>query len=176
MLEKRILRIREDFRESVLLPLLIGKVFHVTKWDACESILRAGRIEGNQRGDRPLSFHQAVPSYGVRRGHVCLFDLREFRLDSCAVIREKLDFVDPWHCHHYGYFILRPRAYRDLIPWTTAVDEVNYREKFIPEAECWYPTGLPLELIHTLYEVIILRRPHPPPLSNPPSFVELVER
>jgi len=63
--------------EQVMLPLLRGRVFHVTKEENFEDIRRSGWIVSNQQARLAFTPRQAESSYGCKRGWVSLYDLSD---------------------------------------------------------------------------------------------------
>jgi hypothetical protein len=140
-----------------ILPLLKGKVFHVTSLEAYKEIVRDGMIVSNIEGQFRYTFPQSAISYGRKRGYVCLFDLRN---KSNKVIEEalwKYYFLNPPFCQNKPVFlILSSKLYSDLIYDTQAKREAGYNEMYIPYIECWYRDNIPLEKIDKIIEVTIL--------------------
>ena len=85
------LRERIEVKKSdlaiVVLPRLLGTVFHVTTARAFDGIRDSGLIRSNQDGRLGFTFPQSKNNYGRQAGYVCLFDLRDVPEDR---IREAL--------------------------------------------------------------------------------------
>ena len=79
-----------------LLPLFLGKVFHVTTKDACSSIMAEKKIRNNMKGEREFVFPQSENSYGRKRGYVCLFDLRSATTEQIQDALMKFYFLNPF--------------------------------------------------------------------------------
>jgi hypothetical protein len=71
------LELHEDDLCEQLLPLLRGRVFHVTSTDRLKAIERSRFIKANGDGSLGNTYPQSAVSLGRRNGWVCLFDLRE---------------------------------------------------------------------------------------------------
>lgn len=146
---------KSRLREKIL-PLLKEKVFHVTSSEAYQAIVRDGVIKSNINGCYKYTFPQSEISYGVKRGYVCLFDLRSKRNDVIEDALMKFYFLNPPSCHNMPIFlILSQQLYSSLIYDTEAKKEIGYGEMYIPHVECWYPGNIPLEYIDKIIEVTI---------------------
>jgi hypothetical protein len=145
----------------VLLPRLLGTVFHVTSEAAFRSIQSSGVIESNQLGQRGFTFPQSEISYGRKRGFVCLFDLRRVDNDELQDALDKFYFLDPMASKRQDpvYLFLDQPAYSELIPWT---DARHTPEMWVPYVEAWYPRDLPLSSIRSALAVTVAREPDSP--------------
>jgi hypothetical protein len=131
-----------------MLPLLRGRVFHVTKEESFADIRRSGWIYSQQQARLAFTPRQLENTYGCKRGWVSLCDLRN---SSDAEITEALI------CHWFFritekestqvYLIVAESAWSSLISWRRACREGQGKEFFIPFVEAWYPGDFPLQLV-----------------------------
>lgn len=134
--------------EQVMLPLLRGRVFHVTKEENFADIQGSGRIYSKQQARLAFTPPHPETSYGCKRGWVSLYDLRD---PTDGEIKEAL--IRYWFLRTIGdesthvYLIVAESAWSSLIPWTRASREVGGKEFFIPFVEAWYPGDVPLQLV-----------------------------
>lgn len=63
---------------KVLLPFLVGRVFHVTLSDNIPAIEASGAIRSNPGFDLKTTFGSSQNSYFRKLGCVSLFDLRDY--------------------------------------------------------------------------------------------------
>jgi len=134
--------------EQVMLPLLRGRVFHVTKEENFEGIRRSGWIVSNQQARLAFTPRQPESSYGCKRGWVSLYDLSD---PTDGEIKEAL--IRHWflrtirHESPHVYLIVAESTWSSLISCKRASREVGGKEFFIPFVEAWYPGDMPLELV-----------------------------
>ena len=134
--------------EEVLLPLLRGRVFHVTTAATFERICQRGWIYSTQEIDFALTLGHSKNCYGRKRGWVSVFDL-SYTTDSD--IKEAL--IRYWFLRSirnentHLYLFLAESAWPSLISWKRASREVGATEVFIPFVEAWYPGDIPIELV-----------------------------
>jgi hypothetical protein len=146
--------------EAIVLPLLRGRVFHVTDAATVESIARSGRIYSNQQAHFTLAFG-STNSYGRIRGWVSLFDLSN---TADAEIKEALVcyyFLRVFHFErtHICLLFIAENAWPSLIHWQRAREDVSGKEMYIPFVEAWYPGDIPLDLISDSLVVTIQSTP-----------------
>ena len=146
--------------EDVMLPLLRGRVFHVTKEKNFDAIRRYGWIYSQQQARLVFTPRQPENSYGCKRGWVSFYDLRD---PSDMEIKEAL--IRYWFLRTIGkensqiYLIVAESAWSSLISWKRASREVGGKEFFIPFVEAWYPGDVPLQLVDE--SLVISCRPSP---------------
>jgi hypothetical protein len=134
--------------EQVMLPLLLGRVFHVTRWETFEEICRCGWIDSKRQARLAFTPRQPENSYGRKRGWVSLYDLSD---PTDAEIKEAL--IRYWFLRNLRgestevYLIVAESVCPSLISWKRASREVGGKEFFIPFVETWYPGNVPLELV-----------------------------
>ena len=149
---------KSNLRGKVL-PLLMGKVFHVTSFKSYYVILRDGMIKTNKERDFKFTFPQSEISYGRKRGYVCLFDLREKSNDIIEEALGRFYFLNPPYSQNKPVFlIISPRLYSSLvlINDAKAKEEIGYKEMYIPDVECWYPGSISLEYVEEILEVTVI--------------------
>jgi len=172
---------REDKLEKRLLPLLVGKVFHVTSWRSYCSIKSDGFIDTYPDGRFYYCERDKLP-FGVRNGYVCLFDLRgdltAIGQESGMSILSWMSFLQPHRPdgHKHAYFIVDSAVFDRLIPNSAARDEDGCftRGKAIPYIECWYPGRLSLDSVGEVYEVTVTASPRPQMSGSVASLAELL--
>jgi hypothetical protein len=139
---------------KTILPLLKGKVFHITNAEGYKSICKDYAIKGNQAGTYPFSFSQSKNSYGRKRNYVCLIDLRDYNDRNIDDLLHKYG-LNPHDSENPHFLILSPNVYDKLILWEQAQKEAGFNEMYIPYIECWYPDEVNLSLISEAIEVEI---------------------
>jgi hypothetical protein len=144
--------------EKILLPLLRGRVFHVTQEETFEEICHRGSI-GSQQQTQP-AFALRQNSFGYKRGWVSLYDLSD---PTDREIKEAL--LRYWllktlrHESTYVYLTVAESAWPLLISWKRASREGGGKELFIPFVEAWYPGDIPLQLITDSFTLTLHRSP-----------------
>ena len=142
--------------EEELFPLLLGKVFHVTTKDACSSIMAEKTIRNNMKGEYEFVFPQSENSYGRKRGHVCLFDLRSATTEQIQDALMKFYFLNPFrHRSDPYFFVVSSSIWSQLIETSVAKSEIGFKEMWIPYVECWFPKDLSLDHVDEIIEVKI---------------------
>ncbi len=145
--------------EEDILPLLKGKVFHVTSLKSFNGIVNDGMIKHNANNDYEFSFGQSRNSYGRRRRCICLFDLRN---KSDKLIKDALyrfyflEHRSIRYCRRGTtiFLILSPKLYPNLIDYTQAQEEEADGEVWIKGVESWYPCNIPLQDIEQIIKVV----------------------
>ncbi len=140
--------------EDVVLPRLIGTVFHATPVPNFEAIKASGVIRSNQDGQLSFTYPQSQNNYGRRRGYVCLFDLRDVPDGELRDALMKFYFLN--HAPRKGhpvFLFLDREEYGKLIPWT--VTKGNYKEVVIPYVESWYPSDLSVSALASALAVTV---------------------
>jgi hypothetical protein len=134
--------------DRVLIPLLRGRLFHVTKTEAFEDICRRGLISSSPPTSIALTYRELENSYGRKRSWVSLYDLSD---PTDGQIKEAL--IHYWFIQALRNenplvcLILAESVWPSLISWKRASREVGGKEFFIPFVEAWYPGDLPLQLV-----------------------------
>jgi hypothetical protein len=144
--------------EHTLLPLLRGRVFHMTKEEKFNDICRSGWIYSQEQAQFVFAPGQAETTYGRKRGWVSLFDFSD-KIDKDikeALIRHWF-FRTLRDAGTHAYLIIAENACSSLISWKQAFREVGAKEFFIPFVETWYPGDMPLQLISDCLVVTVHR-------------------
>lgn len=141
--------------ENKILPLLVQKVFHYTRYSSYLRIFEDGFIDTNQNGK--YGFNWSENSYGRKRGYICLFDLRN---TTEKILNNALECFNFLGNHAFGnkfvYLILKEELYSDLIDYQQAYSETEGKEKYIPKVECWYPNPIHLQKIQKVIVVNLI--------------------
>jgi hypothetical protein len=140
---------RSDLQPLVL-PLLRGRVFHVTEETAFADISRSGWIDSKQLPRFVLPFGKSENSYGLKRGWVSLFDLSN---TANAYTKDALIHYYLRKAFHNKstaicFLFIAENAWPSLISWQHARQEVERKEMYIPFVEAWYPGDIPLHLVN----------------------------
>jgi hypothetical protein len=114
--------------ESVLLPRLLDRVFHVTTPEAYTRILLDRLIKSNKAGDFSFTRGRSEFSYFRKRGCVCVFDLRSATREQ---VSDGLLKCPPWSNNKAVFLLLKESCYERLISWTVAKSEVGFREMYV---------------------------------------------
>jgi hypothetical protein len=145
--------------EARVLPLLRGRVFHVTKLQTFDSI----RAEGIKNSRDSLPSSPWVNSYGPKRGWVCLFDLRNTTDAQVEMARSKYNFLRPPFSdadrNAHVYLFMSESVWPHLISWKCAEQEKAWGEMFIPDVEAWYPGDIPISCVSDALVVTIESEP-----------------
>jgi hypothetical protein len=145
---------------TVLLPLLLGRVFHVTTRKACRRILSDGAIKSNEGGNFRFTFPQSKNSYFRKKGCVSVFDLRTVTQEVLEWELNKFPFL-----YKEAFLFLKDSCFERLIPWSHSPNE----EVVIPNVEAGYPGDIPVSLIE---RVLRVQQEYPPP---PPVLIDGID-
>jgi hypothetical protein len=142
---------------DVVLPHLLGQVFHVTTGTGLHGIQRSGAIVPNSDGRFPWSTTQSPSSYGRSIAGVCLVDLRTATREVIDDALDRYYFLDPFTATRVNAFILLGApALNALVP--NHVGRGNFeRLVVVPNVEVWYPGRLSLRLIDRVIRVKLKR-------------------
>lgn len=148
------LHVTEAAVREKLLPLLQGRVFHVTCASRVKSILEAGAIQANTSGALPSAFPSASNSLFRQRGSVCVFDYRSLdnhqlrvALDACAP-----DMPTRSCDSRLAIMFLAPENYPEL--QIATIDDLS-KGMVVPYAEAGYPSAIPVTAIEELLVVTV---------------------
>lgn len=162
MIENHITLLNTELHEK-LLPVLIGKVFHVTSLSAYKSILRDGAIRNNANGQFPFSYEVSEKSYHRLRGRVSLIDLRNITIE--LVTTGKYNFLNPRNTgDNPVYLFINESLHAKLIDSTACGIETGYREKVVPLLEAGYQGDIPIDMIEGA--LIVTIEPDPDQLAS----------
>lgn len=107
--------IRQEDLKSDLLPILTGKLFHLTSLSAWIAIQISGAVTPNRNGEFKATSTQSHKSVGKHLDAVCLFDLRDKTTKQIAHGLSLYDFLSPWRDEPNYYLILNPSAYEAVV-------------------------------------------------------------
>ena len=112
--------------EHVMLPLLSGRVFHVTKQETFDDICRSGWIYSQHQAEFAFTLTQSEKCYGRKRGWVSLYDLSS---PTDAEIKKALIRYALLKTNRNEgtlvYLIVAEDAWPSLISWKRAIREVQ---------------------------------------------------
>jgi hypothetical protein len=160
---------------DLLLPKLIGQVFHVTSGTAFWRIHNCGGISPNADGRYQATSPQSENSFGRTEGAVCLVDLRDATTDVIDDALDRFYFLDPFHTTRVNVFlVLGSSANAKLIPNTVGRANPAFKVA-VPNVEVWYPGRLPLsEVSHALR--VSLKRLNAWDFMDPDALADLRSR
>lgn len=151
---RRQLKVRETELGNSLLPLVQGRLFHVTRRENVSPILSSGGISPNYDGALLTTFGSSNNSYFRNRGCVSVFDL--FHPTPAEIERH---LPDCWPFQHaspqsaIALFLLLPLVHERVISWREWRDQGAFSEMIVPYVEAGYPGILPIELVEEIIEV-----------------------
>lgn len=144
-------RVYEEF-----LPLLIGRVFHVTRRSVLDQILTSGYILANQQGQRETTFGSSRQSYFRKRGCVSVFDYRSASYQQIYNASCKCSpFRVPRANGELAYLFLSKEQHDRLLPWTEWKEEQALSDMIVPHVEAGYPGNIPIRSIEEVWRVTI---------------------
>jgi hypothetical protein len=159
--EIRELSLHSDQLRDTLLPLLLGRVFHVTRRNVSEQILAEGVIQANANSELPTVFGSSN-SFFRKRGCISFFD---YRSATAEQIEAALGKCSPYHLPSsnpellnepsVSYLFLSEAAQDRLISWSKWKEEEAYSDKVVPWVEAGYPGEVPLTFIERVLHVTI---------------------
>lgn len=147
-----------------LLPLLLGRVFHVTYRKYLDGIIERGGILGNADGSLPSTYGAWYQGYHKLKNRVSFFD---YATPTSLEIEDTFDRCAPWdQCapsEGIAILFLDPSHHDKLIPWSESVDLGVYDKMIVPWVEAGYQDRVPWEAI----EEVLLVRMEPEPGMEP---------
>jgi hypothetical protein len=145
--------------EHILLPLLRGRVFVMTKEEKFNDICRSGWIYSQEQTQFVFA-GQTKTTYARKRGWVSLFDFSDNKDKDIkdALIRHWF-FRTVRNPGTHAYLIIAESACSSLISWQQAFRDAGGKEFFIPFVETWYPGDMPLELVSDCFVVTVHQSP-----------------
>jgi hypothetical protein len=157
------LALREEDLETILLPRLIGEVFHVTSRTAAARIFQSQAILPNTNGALGDTFRQSAVSLARKASYVCFFDLRNKSPEAIDWGLRCLFFLGARELgDEIAFLIVAPDSYAGLIQWEAIRGSALASELHIPEVECWHAGPFPVSGFSRVLNVDILRRPVDP--------------
>ena len=153
-MEEDRLRINHSELQKRVLPLLIGRVFHVTSANAFSSILLDRTIKTNETGMYPFSYGQSENSFFRKRGCVSVCDLRNISDAEINTALMKYNFLNPCFGKDANiYLFIKSDCHNLLVSWKKWHDEKAYTEMVVPHIEAGYPGDVDLNLIEMALHV-----------------------
>jgi hypothetical protein len=141
-----------------LLPILIGRVFHVTTESAFENILATGFIQPNITGNSS-PFGNSDNGYFRNRNCISFFDYRNYGSPEWEAHANKclptLPFVDQ---KAIVVLFLSQTEYSKLLPWSGWKAERAWSQRVVPHVETGYPGPLSLTAITSIVKVVLRHR------------------
>lgn len=157
-----VLNVSERDCEATLLPLLLGRVFHVSCGRNAVSIAKSGAIQPNVDGQLPSSFGSSQRGFFRLRGCVSVFD---FKSPDEATVRDSLWKCAPWYAarrkcdFELAVYFLAAQACDSLLSWKLNHEQRAFSEMVVPYVEAGHPGPIPLGAIDELLLVSIEREP-----------------
>jgi hypothetical protein len=150
---------RDELRDR-LMPLLRGRVFHLTKLSLLPEIIVTGELRANG-GERPSTF--GSNSFFSKRGYVAVFDYATPTPEQIELSIPKCSFMhlDTLGNAFAALFLTETAACQLLRHDDVWERQQAYRELFVPRVEAGYPSPLPLTLIEEVLEVHVDNPPDP---------------
>ena len=161
-------------RESVLevdysnlnervLPILRGRVFHVTSRERFDRIVASGSVRSNADGSLGNTYPQSAVSVGRHNHYVCLFDLRNQSEENIQWGLNCFYFLAPAPLgEDVVFLLLDPRYHSKIILWDDIKADVPIGEFHIPHVECWYADSIPINEFSEALHVKVRRPPIAP--------------
>lgn len=155
----------KDLR-SKLLPLLRGRVFHVTTHEGYAGILKDGHVHSNVDNQHAFTYPQSQDSYHRKEGNVCAFDLRDLSQDLDRTLQNYY-FLSPFPSKGVVFLILDPSAHHRLIgvrgdSALPTPDLPPAPGEVIPHVEAGFPHSIPVNLITRAMLVDVVETPIEP--------------
>lgn len=170
MIQIKNLTLYENAYET-LVPMLIERVFHLTKAENIDKICQDGFIDNNHDGRYDLN-SGSLKSFGRQMGYVCLFDFRNLDKKKISRVHDCYPFSSPnWFRRveqdheicEMAIFFLSARKYSCIIPNETARNHMKAtgtQYMYVPTAEVWIKDRLPIDFIeHALNLRIVKQAP-----------------
>lgn len=150
-----------DLNEQVL-PMLRGRVFHVTSRERFDRIVASGSVRSNADGSLGNTYPQSAVSLGRHNRYVCLFDLRDQSEENIQWGLDCFYFLAPAPLgDEIVFLLLNPRYHAKLILWDDIKSGVPIGEFHIPHVECWFAEDIPISEFDEALHV----RVHRPPIA-----------
>jgi hypothetical protein len=138
-----------------LMPILEGKVFHVSKSKNWTKIEKLGKIIPNENGDLETSFGSSRNSFFKNKGCVSVFDYRNIHEDKPQEHIWKCEPTSPLTPEGgIVIFVLSEETYSKLIP-SEGLKEEDFNQMVVPYVEAGYPGAIELSLINEVIFVTL---------------------
>lgn len=142
-------------RKARLMPLLLGRVFHVTYLKYLDGIIERGGILGNADGLLPSTFGAGYAGHHKLKNRVSLFD---YATPTAAVIEDTIWRCSPWdRCSpsdSIAILFLDPAHHDRLVSPSESEAEGVHDKMIVPWVEAGYQDKVPWEAIE---EVLLVR-------------------
>jgi len=145
--------------ESKVLPLLKGKVFHTTKKESIDEIIKSGAIWNSKKLRAvgiPYSYAgQSDNSYAFINSFVSLVDLRTADNEWIMFQNDNFPFLClPSDSNTNCFLVLSEVHHGNLILEKQALIDFPKRDKvWLPRVECWIANEIPINHIEQIIEV-----------------------
>jgi hypothetical protein len=153
--------VKEEDLESVLLPKITGRVFHVTTPKGYEEILRDEFSGSNENGKYPATCSQSNVSYFRKKGCVCVVDLRDISDENLESGLRKYYFPNIFPSNKSVFLVLRPECYPNIIPSSISKEDEGLTAMIVIEFEAGIKGSIPLDQIEFAIIVEVAVRPAP---------------
>lgn len=160
---RKLVRVLETELRQSLLPLVYGRIFHVTRSVNLQSILAEGCVRTNRDGRLQSTFGSSDISYFRQRDCVCLFDLfHSTPLEQEQHLSRCWPFAPARPGCGIAILLLAQHAHGTVITYESAKRDGALKEMIVPHVEAGYPGDMPLEAIEELIEVEVEAVPGSP--------------
>ena len=140
--------------KTKLLPLLVGRVFHVTDTHALGRIRMSGAIKHNANEEFEFTFGQSRTSYFRSRQCISVCDLRSASQGEIEDSLGKYYFLNPRFVNNGPIFLfLREDCLHRLISWKKWKEDAAYTEMVVPYIEAGYPGNIEVGLVESILRV-----------------------
>lgn len=144
----------EDLKGEIL-PLLRGRVFHVTSHAAFETI----QAEGAIRVDAPKAW--PYDGYFRAKGCVAVCDLRSVDDQQLQAGLDRYPFLRPDPDAYPAFLFLAESSHDQLIPTPDVVEAGKAGLMVVPYIEAGFISPIPLEIVSEALVVTVLDAPRP---------------
>lgn len=144
----------EDLKSQIL-PLLRGRVFHVTSHAAFEQI----QAEGAIRADAPKAW--SYNGYFRAKGCVAVCDLRSADDKQLQAGLDRYPFLKPDSDDDPAFLFLAESSHEQLIPSPDIVEAGQAGLMVVPYIEAGFTSPIPLEIVSQALVVTVLDAPRP---------------
>lgn len=154
IIAQEIIGVHERDLRGPLLPLLRGRVFHVTTAAALPSILGAGKVSWDYGEPRYPN------AYFRSRGCLSVCDLRSLTEEELDDGLAKYTFVDPFTSEDPAFLFIDPqRLERPLISWREQRERRDFEKQVVPFIEAGFRGDLPVAYLESILIAKIERDP-----------------
>lgn len=134
--------------KDMLMPILSGKVFHVTPSTNFPLIERSGAIVPNYDNERSSLFGNSSNGFFRLRGCVSFFDYRNYGSKEWEEHAYKCSPMQVFHhTNKISILVLSERYYDKLEPWVSWKLEEKWSQRVVPHIEAGFPGKVKLEYL-----------------------------